>query len=417
MSSGSNHTYYTVRNKVKLIRGGSEYFELLLDLIHSATHSIHLQFYIYDDDSTGVIIGKALMDAAKRNVKVYFMADGYASQVMASSFINRLRNAGIYFKYFEPLFRSTRFYLGRRMHQKVIVIDGRHALVGGVNISNRYNDMPGTPAWMDFALYVQGEAAVQLYKICNGMWENSSVKTEDLPADIEIFLNSIPKKEYSSVRVRVNDWVKYKNQVWKSYFELFNQASKSIIIMCSYFLPGWELMRRLSKASTRGVKIKVILAGPCDVRVAKNAERYLYTWMLKNNIEIYEYQPNILHAKIAVADGRWLTVGSYNINNISAHASIEVNLDVRNKLFAQKVEKQLLEIIVQDCVRVTSENYEATSGFFKKLWQWASYLFIKMALRVFTFYFKREIKINPRKRPLTDSTTNKKSAAIDTTQT
>ena len=387
------NNYYTTRNKVKLIRGGNEYFTLLLQLINSAQHSIHLQIYIYDDDETGLMIGEAMMSAAKRNVQVYFIADGYASQVMSKSFIAQLRNAGIHFRYFEPLFKSHRFYFGRRLHHKVVVIDGKHALVGGINIANRYNDMPGMPAWLDYALYVQGEAAVQLFQLCNGMWEKSVVKTIRLPDDIEDFLKGISEKEYCSVRVRINDWIRYKNQVWRSYFELFNHANKSIVIICSYFLPGWELLRRLSKAAKRGVQIKIILAGPCDVKISKNAERYLYSWMLKNNIEIYEYQPNVLHAKLAVTDGHWVTIGSYNINNISAHASKEVNLDVRNKLFAQKVQKQMEQIIEQDCVRITTENYKASTGFFNRLWQKASYFFIKIVLNLFTFYFKREIKI------------------------
>ncbi len=385
---------YTLRNKVNLVKGGSEYFSLLLELIHNATHSIHLQFYIYDDDDTGLLIAKALIEAVKRNVKVYFMADGYASQVMSKAFIAMLKKSGIYFKYFKPLFRGKSFYFGRRMHQKLVVVDARYALVGGVNISNKYNDMPGKPAWMDYALYVQGEAAVKLFQLCSDMWQSSSVTVCGLPGDIGNFLNSIKQKEYCSVRVRVNDWVRYKNQIWKSYFELFNHASKSIIIMCSYFLPGWELMRRLSKAAKRGVKIKIILAGQSDVWVAKNAERYLYSWMLKNNIEIYEYQPSVLHAKIAVADGHWVTVGSYNINNISAHASLEVNLDVRNKLFAQQVQQQLEKIINENCIQITKENY-AAGGFLKTLWQKASYLFIKIVLRLFTFYFKREMDIPP----------------------
>lgn len=388
---------YTLRNKVKLIKGGSEYFNLLLQLIHSATHSIHLQFYIYDDDDTGLLIANALMEAVKRNVKVYFMADGYASQVMSKAFIVQLKSHGIHFKYFEPLFRSKRFYFGRRMHQKLVVVDARHALVGGVNISNRYNDMPGKPAWMDYALYVQGEAAIELFQLCSNMWQKSSVTVCGMPADIRKFMEGISKKEYCSVRVRVNDWVRYKNQVWKSYFELFNHASRSITIMCSYFLPGWELRRRLSKATKRGVKIQVILAGHSDVWVAKNAERYLYSWMLRNNISIYEYQPNVLHAKIAVADGHWVTVGSYNINNISAHASLEVNLDLRNKLFAQKVQGQLQKIIDEDCFEITTENH-AIGGMLKILWQKASYLFIKIVLTLFTFYFKREINIRLAKR-------------------
>jgi cardiolipin synthase len=100
----------------------------------------------------------------------------------------------------------------------------------------------------------------------------------------------------------------------------------------------------------------------------------------------------VLHAKIAVTDGHWVTIGSYNINNISAHASIELNLDVRNKLFAQKVQYLMDNIIEQDCIRITAENYKNATGFFKRLWQKASYFFIKIVLNVFTFYFKREMK-------------------------
>src|SRR6185503_5855367 len=105
----------------KLIRGGNEYFKLLTNLIDSSIHSIHLQTYIFDDDETGSLIGDAMINAAHRNVQVYFIADGYASRVMSSSFINRLQNAGIHFKFFEPLFKSKHFYLGRRLHHKVVV--------------------------------------------------------------------------------------------------------------------------------------------------------------------------------------------------------------------------------------------------------------------------------------------------------
>ncbi len=386
------NSYYTTRNKVKLIRGGNEYFTQLLLLINSAQHSIHLQIYIYHDDETGLMIGEAMMNAAKRNVQVYFIADGYASRAMSKSFITRLQNAGIHFKYFEPFFKSKHFYFGRRLHRKVFIADGKHALVGGMNITNRYNDMPGTPAWLDFAMYVQGEAAVQLFQVCTDIWKWNKPQIIQLPNDIEDFLQKIPQTEYCSVRVRRNDWIKNKNEIWRSYFELFNHADKSIIIMCSYFLPGMELLKRLSKAAKRGVQIKIILAGPSDVMIAKYAERYLYNRLLKNDIAIYEYQPNVLHAKLAITDGHWVTLGSYNINNISALASIEVNLDVRNKVFAHKVQQQMEEIIEQDCTRITSETYKLNSGFFERLRQKISYYFIKIAINLFRFHFKREIK-------------------------
>lgn len=386
------NSYYTIRNKVKLIRGGHEYFNLLTELINSAQHSIHLQIYIFDDDETGLMIGEAMMNAAKRNVQVYIVADGYASRAMSKSFITRLQNAGIHFKYFEPYFKSKHFYFGRRLHRKVFVADGKHALVGGMNITNRYNDIPGTPAWLDFALYVQGEVAVQLFQVCTDMWKYNKPPIIELPNDIEDFLQKIPQTEYCSVRVRQNDWIKNKNEIWRSYFELFNHADKSIIIMCSYFLPGMELLKRLIKAAKRGVQIKIILAGPSDVMIAKYAERYLYNRLLKNNIAIYEYQPNVLHSKLAITDGHWVTLGSYNINNISALASIEVNLDARNKVFAQKVQQQMEEIIERDCTHITSENYEITTGFFMRLRQKISYYFIKIAINLFRFHFKREIK-------------------------
>ncbi len=386
------NSYYTTRNKVRLIRGGNEYFTQLLLLINSAQHSIHLQIYIYDDDETGSMIGDAMMNAAKRNVQVYFVADGYASRAMSKSFITRLQNAGIHFKYFEPFFKSKHFYFGRRLHRKVFVADGKYALVGGMNIANRYNDMPGTPAWLDFAMYVQGEAAVQLFQVCTDMWKTNKPPITQLPDDIEDFLQKIPQTEYCSVRVRRNDWIKNKNEIWRSYFELFNHADKSIIIMCSYFLPGIELVKRLSNAAIRGVQIKIILAGPSDVMIVKYAERYLYNRLLKNNIAIYEYQANVLHAKLAITDGHWVTLGSYNINNISALASIEVNLDVRNKIFANKVQQQMEDIIERDCISITPETYKLSSGFFVRLRQKISYYFIKIAINLFRFHFKREIK-------------------------
>jgi cardiolipin synthase A/B len=389
MSSKRKARSYTHRNIVQLVKGGHEYFDLLTDLINSATHSVHLQTYIFDDDKTGAVIGNAMINAASRGVQVYFIADGYASQVMSSHFIHTLKAGGVHFKYFEPLFRSTKFYFGRRLHHKVAVIDAKHALVGGINITDRYNEAPGSPAWLDYALYVKGEAAFLLYKLCAEAWRKTSVKIIEPPTDMESFLLALPEKEFCSLRVCHNDWVRLNNQIWKSYFELFNHASTSITIMCSYFLPGWELLNKLSKAAKRGVKIKVILAGPSDVMLAKHAERHLYKWMLRNDIEIYEYQPTILHAKMAVGDQHWVNIGSYNINDISAFAGIETNLYVRNRPFAQKVQEKLDDIIKNDCLQITRKTYRA--GLLGGIWQRIAYQFIKITLNLFTFYFKRKL--------------------------
>jgi len=169
---------YLALNKIKLICGGKEYFDLLLHLIDSATESIHLQAYIYDDDDTGYLVADALKAAAKRNVDVYLLADGYASQGMSPVFIAGLKESGIHFRFFEPLIKSNHFYFGRRMHHKIFVVDGQFAVVGGRNISNHYNDMSGKPAWCDFTLYSEGEIAKELCILCWKTWNSFPAKNE-----------------------------------------------------------------------------------------------------------------------------------------------------------------------------------------------------------------------------------------------
>lgn len=385
-----NIASYTFRNKVKLIQGGKQFFELLLEMIQRAETSVHLQFYIFLDDGTGRLVIDALKAASKRGVGVFLHVDAYASQGLSRVAIAEMAEAGIAIKRFEPLLRSRHFYFGRRLHHKVVVVDGIYSLVGGRNISDKYNDLPGQTAWMDMAVYCEGESSLALLRICRQLWSNSK-KLPSIPEDIlEEFYEKIEELDRTQVRVRRNDWVKRKNQIYNSYLGMFRQAETRITIMCSYFLPGTLFRRQMAAAVKRGVKVEVILAGLSDIDVAKHAERYLYDWMLRKGIDIYEYQPSILHAKVAAFDSSWATIGSYNVNNISAHASLELNLDIRDKRFASIVEKELDQIMVNNCRKITVENYKMSTGFWRKIWQRVCYIFINNVLKLFTFYFKQE---------------------------
>ena len=143
----------------------------LEQMISSARHTLHLQTYIYDEDATGKAVADCLKQAASRGVKVYLMVDGYASQSLSSKFIRDLEDHQVYFRFFEPVFRSRYFYFGRRLHHKVLVVDSQVALVGGINISDKYNDLPGKPAWHDYALHVEGEIPQQLCVLCWKSWQ------------------------------------------------------------------------------------------------------------------------------------------------------------------------------------------------------------------------------------------------------
>lgn len=166
-------------------------------------------------------------------------------------------------------------------------------------------------------------------------------------------------------------------------------AKSHITILCSYFLPGSIMRKTMKRAVKRGVKIKVVMAGKSDLVVAKNAERFMYDWLLRNKVEIYEYQDNILHGKIAVCDSKWMTIGSYNVNDISAYASIELNLDVNNATFAKHVEQTIDEIIANDCLYITREIHSHSKNILRQFFRWVSYEIFRLTFNVFTFYFKQ----------------------------
>jgi cardiolipin synthase len=380
---------YSAQNKVTLVRGGKDYFDLVLKMINQAVHTIHLQTYIYNDDETGKMVGTALMAAAKRNVAVFLMVDGYASQTLSSAFIDELKTAGIHFRFFEPLFKSRNFYFGRRMHHKILVTDARYAITGGSNIADRYNDLPDSPAWLDYMVYVEGEVARELCVLCRRTWKGVPAETAINACELNAPEFAFPHEESSKVRVRRNDWVKRKNEISNTYIEMLAIAQNRITILCSYFLPGRAITRLLKNAAKRGIEIRVITAGKSDIMISKHAERWLYDMLLRHQIKIYEYQPAILHAKLASCDGEWVTIGSYNVNNISAYASVELNLDIRNKAFASEVEHEMNQLIEKNCIPITAELHSVKTNLFIQFFRWLCYHTISLIFTMVTFYYKR----------------------------
>ena len=380
-------TEYTFHNKIRLVKGGHQYFDTLEEMIISAKKTIHFQTYIYDDDTTGRRITDALKKAAERGVAVYLLTDAYASKSLGKDFEKEMSDAGVHFRRFEPILQSKYFYYGRRLHHKIVVTDACYSLVAGVNISDRYNDLPGQPAWLDWALFSEGEVSYELFKVCLEMWHKSHANAvRELREQKAPAINS---NWQCAVKVRRNDWVHRHNQITRSYLGMLRNAEEKIIIMSSYFLPGRAIRRYIRRASARGVDISVMLAGKSDIPIAKYAEKYIYHWLFKNNIHVYEYPSRVLHGKISTYDDKWVTVGSYNVNNISAFASVELNLDIENKEFAKDVRKKLEDIIENECVLVTAENYSSNNNIFNRLMQVAAYEVIRFMVYLFTFYVKQ----------------------------
>jgi cardiolipin synthase len=381
---------FSRKNMARIVRGGADFFAALKLLIEKADHVVHLQTYIFASDSTGSAVAGWLMAAARRGVSVYLMADGYASRALNKELIFQLKEAGVHFRFFEPLFRGPDFYFGRRLHHKVVVADERFALVSGSNIADRYNDLPGQPAWYDMALHIEGDAVLELYDICLKIWERDPTKKNLLRKKLHDIFNYISAKDAVGIRVLQNDWVRRKLEIYFTYHKLFKQSRTSITIVCSYFLPGLSLRNRLSKAAKRGVDVRVVLANTSDVTLTKHAERYLYRWMLRNGIKVYEYLPAVLHAKVAVVDNEFLSLGSYNLNDLSAKASVELNLLVKDNELAEEMKAEIEQIIATKCLPIDASNYPLRLFSARQLWQFFCYHLLRFMLTIGTFYFKQE---------------------------
>jgi cardiolipin synthase len=373
-------------NHVDLIASGEPFFDQLVKMINETKKTIHVYAYIISDDTTGVMVIDNLIEACKRGVKVYVMADGYASRKINKQLLFRMKQHGIDFRFFNPLLSIPYIYLGRRMHHKVIVSDNSQAMVGGLNIADRYNDMPDQKAWLDFAILIKGPVVNELSAYCKLIWDGQNDKHQLSIQNIK----SMKNEGDSYVRIRRNDWLFSKKEITATYEEMFTTAKKEIIILCSYFIPGVKIRQMISGATSRGVRVIVIAAGISDVPITKYAERWLYDWMFRNNVLIYEYQNNVLHGKLALCDETWLTIGSYNLNNISAYASVELNVDVKNEKKAHEIKKWILGIMQKECMIVTVEKHRNGKNIFSQLLMWCSYQFIRVTLNCFTLFFPKK---------------------------
>jgi cardiolipin synthase len=254
-----------------------------------------------------------------------------------------------------------------------------------MNIADKYNDIGEERAWLDRAIYIHGEVAAELQRICVRFWEGKKwsrlirKKKAAVPTD-----KKFPAAFNTPVRVRQNDWINRKGQATRTYFQIFHSAKKYICVVCSYVLPDSTLRRQLERAAKRGVEISFVLAGTSDVKVVKTAERYLYRWMFRNKMKLYEYQPAVLHVKMAIADDEILTIGSYNLNNLSAYASVELNLDVRDPDFVREVREDIEKVKKKDCIVVPLEDYVTRLFSWKQFMRWCAYVVTRIGEKIIT---------------------------------
>jgi cardiolipin synthase len=380
MKIRSDQYEYKSGHQVELLRSGEPFFAVVEKIIDEAKHFIHFQTYILDEDETGIRIIDALIRAANRGVRIYLLLDAFGTKYLSKELIDRIENSGILFRFFSPTFITKGFQLSLRLHSKVIITDGETAIIGGMNFANRYRGSASKKEWLDFAVLLKGPECIHILSIIKKLWNKTFFsKTE---RSHEIINTPVFYKEDIKLRVLQNNWYRNKIEILRSYRKAFKQAQKKMIIFASYFLPGRNERKLLRNASLRGVDISIVLAAESDAPMFKRATRFLYDFILRNNIKIFEYLPSNLHAKVATVDGKWSTIGSYNLNHVSDYASIEINVDIMDEKFTNHFEELLISIIENDCRQITIEEYNRRSTIFSRFSGWFSYQMIRLLMRI-----------------------------------
>jgi cardiolipin synthase len=375
---------------VELLQSGENFFAACEKAIDEARQYIHFQTYIVDDDETGRRISNAFIRAAGRGVRVYFLLDAYGSSSFSKDLINDVEKAGIFFRMFSPGLITKGFQLSLRLHHKVLLVDGDTAIVGGINIANRYHGTKDLKVWLDFAILIKGPECAHVLLILKRLWNKAFILRKERSR--ETVHNPLSFDDNVKVKVLQNNWYRNKIEILKSYRSALKHAQNRMIIFASYFLPGRNERRLLRNASRRGVNIIIVLSADSDEPVFKRATNFLYDFILRNNITIYEYLPSNLHAKVATVDGKWSTIGSYNMNHLSDYGSVEMNADILDTKFAQKFEDLLLGIIENDCRQVTFKEYIKRKTWFFQLTDWFSYQMIRIMMRLMFLLTEKKSK-------------------------
>jgi cardiolipin synthase A/B len=371
---------YRSGHQIELLKSGVQYFRACEKVIDEAEKYIHFQTYIVDDDETGRRFINALVRAARRGVRIYFLLDAYGGRSFSSDLVDKVGNAGILFRKFSPVFITRGFQFSLRLHHKVLLADGKVAIVGGINVANRYRGSRLMKPWLDFAVLIRGPECGHMLNILKKLWNKAFLSKNEKSR--ETITEPVIYEEDIRVKILENNWYRNKIEILKSHRTALRRSRKRVTIFAGYFLPGRNERKLLRDASKRGVEIKIVLTAVSDTRLFNRATRFLYDVILRNNIRIYEYVPSVLHAKVMTVDGVWSTIGSYNMNHLSDYGSVELNADILDTEFADYFEGVLNEIIRKDCREITMLEFTKRRTWYYQLSGWISYQIIRFMMRV-----------------------------------
>jgi cardiolipin synthase len=380
-------TEYVHGNRLTLLESGREYFPALEAACDAASREIHLETYIFEDDIAGRSIALALARAAQRGVTTHLLVDGFGSKKLGDELVNVLKRAGVKFIVYRPEIAKWRFprQRFRRLHRKLAVIDGRIAFVGGINIIDDMHTPRHTPPRFDYAVRIEGPLLETIHAAVKRLW--TIVLLTQFSGGWPEYDGPEPDtakrgSQRAAFLVRDNLW--HRSDIEEAYLSAIAHAHSEILIASSYFFPGITFRHALAQAAARGVRVMLLLQGRVEYRLLHYASRALYGALLDAGIEIHEYHKSFLHAKVAVIDSTWATVGSSNIDPFSLLLAREANVVVEDTDFARELRRNLYAAMEQGARQVRRESWHRRP-LPARVAHWTCYGFARLLTGLFAY--------------------------------
>ena len=366
-------------NQFTLLENGEEFFPRVFECVAAAEREVVLETFIWFDDKVGKALQAALITAGSRGVQIDVTIDDYGSPDLTPEFLSALAAVGVRVHVFDPGPRlwGWRTNLFRRMHRKIVVVDGARAFVGGINYSADHLADFGPMAKQDYAVEIVGPIVASIHAFVHralAAGQRNAQATlmgrlrERFSAQAHTLVQTLrptslpddkPQGEAAGIFV-TRDNRNHTSDIERHYRIAIRSAHRRIIIANAYFFPGYRLLRELRRAARRGVDVRLILQGAPDMAIVKTAASMLYHHLLGAGVRIFEYRERPLHGKVAVFDDALSTVGSSNLDPLSLALNLEANVLIKDRVFTQHLSERLEHLIAKSCKQILASDIEAS---------------------------------------------------------
>lgn len=354
----------TPGNHITLLQNGTAFFPALLKAIAEAQHDVHLETYIFELDETGRRVSDALSAAARRGVRVRVVVDGFGSRDFVARMQAALAESGVEMLVFRKdlgLFSLQRRRL-RRLHRKLTVVDGQIAFVGGINIIDDSNAPHEASPRFDYAIRIEGPLVRVVQAVQEALWHVLSwASFRRRPHLTKPSLAEKAKPAHAgNIRAAlvIRDNLRHRKDIEDEYLKAIGSARDEITIANAYFLPGRRFRTALLDARKRGVAVTLLLQGRIEYWLLHHACQAVYPQLLSEGVSIVEYRKSFLHAKVAVIDKDWATVGSSNIDPFSLMLAREANVIVRDTAFTHELRSSLLTAMDDGGILLSADHWQ-----------------------------------------------------------